>query len=858
MSSHPHRQQQQQPPLRRQEEEDQERPLQVQTDLDERPRRTSLHNSHQRPRRPSVPSSQHQQQQQHHRPRGQQQEASDEANNMIMMKVVASRMDHLGIPASSAQSQRRLPSRSYNNSHLSQVSALSSASRDSTSVLSSYHGIDGASPMADLHRDNDGEEDPVLMKMIANRSQEYRANMNMTVDAIRQAGPVLDYVHRQEYMGEIHAVEQKLTSHHLQQPTEQRLRSSFAKATPTGSHPMMAAMNLGTAHTMSTTPSTGATTIATTATDTASFPIVSQTPPSLPGAYACAPTAPSLHHNSGTGTDEEYDLNDDISTVDGMVQEHDENYYMSRSADYLSRSSRSRQSSLDGSMSTIASSRRRSSSRRSYHAPSSSSHQQHQAGQAQAQINEEETEQGDTHSNNTPTNDENNNENNNNNSNQDDVEAQQPPNTQDTQDKDQKWDYPIYIAWTLLALTLIVTISAIVIVATKPDFIYAIGADNDDATHSNPPFGMGGDQDLLLPQEGGAVMLLHYLPELTQLKIEQDPTSPQSSAYNWLIQDTNFSQYPLWRHRQRFALAALYFSLRGNFWPPEMQETWLHHGVHECEWMTAASTPCNGKQGLYQRLSLDNIPQLVGRLPLEIDMLTGLREIRITRMSWNLTLSDFVPASAALLPKLQVMDYSHSNFQGSSIPAQLGQMTQLEELYLNNARLAGKLPTNLQTMASLDTLELNNNQFTGTIPGQWNAMTTLETINIDQNLLSGTLPVAWHNMTNLLDISLRNNNLTGTLPVEWGDLQQLVNLRLDHNHFQGTIPDSWEFPVVNAFGVDGNPDLEGSIPQKLCSHQTPLSFNVFADCEQLLCCGDVSQEKLDLQAHIYQVHNNDD
>ena len=50
------------------------------------------------------------------------------------------------------------------------------------------------------------------------------------------------------------------------------------------------------------------------------------------------------------------------------------------------------------------------------------------------------------------------------------------------------------------------------------------------------------------------------------------------------------------------------------------------------------------------------------------------------------------------------------------IPAELGDLTNLEELYLNNNQLTGEIPAELGDLTKLTELQLRSNQLTGCIP----------------------------------------------------------------------------------------------------------------------------------------------
>ncbi|CAB9530786.1 Leucine Rich Repeat [Seminavis robusta] len=78
-------------------------------------------------------------------------------------------------------------------------------------------------------------------------------------------------------------------------------------------------------------------------------------------------------------------------------------------------------------------------------------------------------------------------------------------------------------------------------------------------------------------------LVLDALPDFT-LAALADPDSPQSKAYQWLLDDDqDLDEYPQWRRLQRFALATLYYSTKGHLW--ERTDGWMSHNVSECHWI---------------------------------------------------------------------------------------------------------------------------------------------------------------------------------------------------------------------------------------------------------------------------------
>ena len=88
-----------------------------------------------------------------------------------------------------------------------------------------------------------------------------------------------------------------------------------------------------------------------------------------------------------------------------------------------------------------------------------------------------------------------------------------------------------------------------------------------------------------------------------------------------------------------------------------------------------------------------------------------------------------------------------------------------------------------------DTLDLHGNNLTGEIPPEIGNLTNLTELFLRSNELTGSIPSEIGNLTNLTYLLLYNNQLTGSIPSEIGNLTNLNSLFLDNNQLSGIIPD---------------------------------------------------------------------
>ena len=60
-----------------------------------------------------------------------------------------------------------------------------------------------------------------------------------------------------------------------------------------------------------------------------------------------------------------------------------------------------------------------------------------------------------------------------------------------------------------------------------------------------------------------------------------------------------------------------------------------------------------------------------------------------------------------------------------TIPAELGYLSELREMYLNNNKLVGTIPPTLGHLTKLKVLQLNDNDLTGNIPSELSGMSSI-------------------------------------------------------------------------------------------------------------------------------------
>ncbi len=156
----------------------------------------------------------------------------------------------------------------------------------------------------------------------------------------------------------------------------------------------------------------------------------------------------------------------------------------------------------------------------------------------------------------------------------------------------------------------------------------------------------------------------------------------------------------------------------------------------------------------------------------------------------NNNLTGTLPVELGNLAQLQELDLWRNTLTGS-IPTELGNLSQLQRLNLYDNSLSGTLPTELGNLAQLQELDLWRNTLTGSIPTELGNLSQLQRLNLYDNSLSGAIPGELGNLSKLQQLDLTGNSLTGAIPGEFGNLSELQELNLSRNALTGRLPRSF-------------------------------------------------------------------
>jgi Leucine-rich repeat (LRR) protein len=254
--------------------------------------------------------------------------------------------------------------------------------------------------------------------------------------------------------------------------------------------------------------------------------------------------------------------------------------------------------------------------------------------------------------------------------------------------------------------------------------------------------------------------------------------------FSGLLQQMTSAAIPSW---ERKALIALYKNTNGELW------------TDRSGWKEGTLAPdgfsIKGSETFWSGIKVKN---------------GHVTEIRMIGNGLKGTL----PSELGDLDNLQVLWLPFNSLRGN-LPRELGKLQALERIYLEANQLSGRIPAELGNLGNLLVMDFTNNHLSGSIPPALGNLSRLEYLRLSTNQLSGTIPVDLRDMRNLHTLILRENNLSGSIPREFGDMHKLATLDLEKNQLTGHIPrELGNLSLLWTLILSHN-NLTGSIPSDL-------------------------------------------
>ncbi len=141
----------------------------------------------------------------------------------------------------------------------------------------------------------------------------------------------------------------------------------------------------------------------------------------------------------------------------------------------------------------------------------------------------------------------------------------------------------------------------------------------------------------------------------------------------------------------------------------------------------------------------------------------------------------------------------HSGLTGA-LPAEIGQLTELKELFLYDNKLTS-LPAEIGQLTSLEQLSLSNNQLMN-LPSEIGRLTSLKVLNLHNNKLT-SVPAEIGQLRSLTELSLGDNQLT-SVPAEIGQLTSLKELDLALNQLTSLPAEIGQLKKLKRLDFRGN------------------------------------------------------
>ncbi|GER31752.1 leucine-rich receptor-like protein kinase [Striga asiatica] len=219
--------------------------------------------------------------------------------------------------------------------------------------------------------------------------------------------------------------------------------------------------------------------------------------------------------------------------------------------------------------------------------------------------------------------------------------------------------------------------------------------------------------------------------------------------------------------------------------------------------------------GTFQKLEVLSLVAnlLEGTIPAFLGNVSTLKQLNL---SYNQFAPGRVPPELGNLTNLEVLWLTETNLIGE-IPDSLGRLGRLTDLDLAYNSLSGPIPSSITELASVVQIELYNNSLSGELPSEgWSRMKFMRRLDASMNDLTGTIPAQLCELS-LESLNLYENDLRGELPVAIADSPNLYELRLFHNKLSGALPTNLgKTSPLRWIDISAN-NFIGRIPEGLCS-----------------------------------------
>ncbi|XP_020595912.1 receptor-like protein kinase HSL1 [Phalaenopsis equestris] len=213
-------------------------------------------------------------------------------------------------------------------------------------------------------------------------------------------------------------------------------------------------------------------------------------------------------------------------------------------------------------------------------------------------------------------------------------------------------------------------------------------------------------------------------------------------------------------------------------------------------------------------------PFTPGNIPAEFGNLINLNFLWMAKMN----LAGEIPGSLGKMENLEHLDLSMNMLTGE-IPVQIWMLKKMKKLYLYGNSLTGEIDKSIAAEGLVE-IDVSTNKLAGRIPEVIGQLRNLSVLFLYFNQFSGEIPTSIGKLPKLADIRLFNNRLSGILPPELGRYSKLENIEVDDNMLSGELPEHLCDGQALTSLILSNNKLSGNIPDSLGSCYTLLSLQI--------------------------------
>ena len=278
---------------------------------------------------------------------------------------------------------------------------------------------------------------------------------------------------------------------------------------------------------------------------------------------------------------------------------------------------------------------------------------------------------------------------------------------------------------------------------------------------------------------------------------------------NILPQQEGYNLYlELNRQTDSLALVKIYNAADGANWKEERRWT-LSKPINEWDGITVANDRVTKLQ-----ITAQGVINSDWELPAEIGDLSELTILKLNQCK----LSGTLPEELYNLTNLTELWLQNGNLTGSLSP-KLGQLNKLSKVYIDRQGLSGPLPAEIGQLTELTMLNISKTQISGAFPQEFTSCKKMTTLMAYDTKMTD-LPDYWDQLPELKIIQLYGNEVyTGPLPESFSKLKKVTSIQIKQCNFTGNIPASYgNLPsTCNQLFLNGN-KLEGVVPAAVQAH----------------------------------------